>query len=215
MRISFYVPGYAYSVKTERLVRNSSALSLLDGWKYGGGNMYDYLDVELVDQGVIGGTIRTSWTPDKGLEVVTDYWVPDSLRPLFIDRLRDETVAQLSDGIGEGGFEINLQGQEFILVADTDKQPELEQVYDGKPVPVPSKVARAARDGNVALLREAVDSGEAIDSTIQGLTGLQLAIIYGHSECAILLISKGSDVNITMHDGDETPLHLCFVEFPE
>ncbi len=209
MRVSFCVPGCVYTAKSEEVVQISSELSLIDGWQYELAKICDFMDMQLVDQGVVGGTIRARWTPGKGLEVVTDYWMPDSLPASFIDLLRDETLAQLSDGIGEGGFEILLHGREYILVADTDGQPEMERVYDGKSVPAPSRIARSARDGDIALLEDAIDSGEAIDATIQGLTGLQLAIIYGHSECALLLIRRGANVNVLMRRDDESCLHLC------
>jgi hypothetical protein len=226
MRISFRVPGYVYDENVEepdqqrssfyvydenadRPIQDPSILSALDGWQYEGGNIYNYIDMELVDHGVIGGTIRATWTPDRGLEVVTDYWAPDSLDPSYIDRLRAETLGQLSDGIGEGGFEIAPEGRQLVLVAHTDQAPDVEQVYDGKPVPMPSKIAQAARDGNVAMLSDALASDEAIDSTIQAYSGLHLAILHGHVDAALLLISKGANPNLLTGDGDETPLHLC------
>jgi hypothetical protein len=225
MRISVHVPGYVYDEREELPVQGSSGhvfdegeelpvrdpsvLSALDGWQYEGGNMYNYIDMELVDQAVVGGTIRATWTADRGLEVVTDYWAPDTLAPSYIDKLRDETLAQLSDGIGEGGFEVTLGGRELVLVADTDQTVDVELVDDGKPVPMPSKVARAARDGDMALLNDALASGEAIDSLIQGESGLHLAITFGRVDAALLLIAKGANTNLVVGDGDETPLHLC------
>lgn len=209
MRISFRVPGYLYD-DTDQPVVNSSILSALDGWQYEGGNMYNYIDMDLADQAVVGGTIRATWTPDRGLEVVTDYWAPDTLHPSYISRLRAETAGQLSDGIGEEGFEITLDGRNLVLVADTDTAPVVEQVYDGKPVSMPSRTARAARDGNMPLLEEAIASGELIDATIQGYSGLHLAILRGHIDAALLLISKGANPNLVVgDDGDETPLQLC------
>src|SRR5262245_47937015 len=100
MRISVHVPGYVYDEREELPVQDSSGhvfdegeelpvrdpsvLSALDGWQYEGGNMYNYIDMELVDQAVVGGTIRATWTADRGLEVVTDYWAPDTLAPSYI-----------------------------------------------------------------------------------------------------------------------------------
>src|SRR5260370_19537976 len=174
MRISFHVPGNVYDETVEQLVQDSSVLAALDGWRYEGGNMYNYIAMELVDQSVVGGTIRAAWMPDRGLEVVTDFWVPDTLHPSYINQLSDETIGQLGDGIGEGGFKISLGGHELVLVADIDNKPTVELVYDGVRVPSPSKIARAARDGNIRLLEDALASGEAIDSTLPGNSGLQL-----------------------------------------
>jgi hypothetical protein len=209
MRISFRVPGYIYDKWTDQSIRDSVVLSTLDGWRYDGGNMYNYISSELAEQGIVGGDIRASWTSDRGLEVVTDYWMPDASHTSYINQLRDETIGQLSDGIGEGGFEITLDGQDVLLVADTDKAPDIERLYDGKPLPILSKIAVAARDGNIPLLEDAIDAGEPIDSTIQGRSGLHLAITYGHVDAALFLISKGANPNLVVADGDETPLHLC------
>jgi hypothetical protein len=208
MRISFQVPGYIYDKNTDQLVEDPAGLSTFDGWRYDGDSMYDYLDMELVDQGVTGGFIRVIWTPDRGLEIVTDYWAPDTLQPSYVNQLRDETIGQLSDGMGEGGFQVTLNGRAFVIVADTDGAPVVEQAHDGKPVPMPSRIAQAARDGNTPLLVESIGSGEAIDSKIQGYSGLHLAIIYGRVEAALWLISKGANVDLLTTSG-ETPLHLC------
>src|SRR5215469_16666423 len=228
MRISFHVPGYVYTRGTERndgsshvhgskfsdkemelIVEDDSTLSALSGWCYRGSAMYNYLDMELIDQGIVGGIIRVAWTAGSGLEIIIDYWAPDTLHHSYISRLRDETIGQLSDGIGECGFEVLLDERKLLLVADTDATVDVEQVYDGKPIPMPSRVARAARDGDMALLNEALASGEPIDSLIQGYSGLHLAITFGHIDAALLLISKGANVNLRVRDGNETPLHVC------
>jgi ankyrin repeat protein len=171
--------------------------------------MYNYLDMDLVDQGVVGGDIRITWEPGQGLEIVTDYWAPDTLQRSYINKLRDETRGQLSDGIGESGFQVSVGKREYVLRADTDEAPKVEVLYDGKPVPMPSTIARAARDGNMPLLEAAIASREAIDSRIQGYSGLHLAILHGHVEAALFLISKGANPNLLVADGDETPLDLC------
>jgi hypothetical protein len=209
MRIAIRLPGYVSDAKTEQPVEDDFVLSSLDGWCYDGGNTYNYLSMDLVDHGIVGGIIRMTCAPNHRLEIVVDYWAPDILEPSCINQLRDETVGQLSDGIGEAGFAVALGGRECIIVPEVDKAPDVEIVHDGKPVPIPSRIARAARDGNMALLQEAVASGEEIDSLIQGMSGLHLAIAFGHVEEAIFLISKGSNPNLVVEDGDETPLHLC------
>jgi hypothetical protein len=209
MRISFRLPGYVYDEQTDQVVTDPSALSALNGWHYDEDCIYNYLGMELVDQGVVGGIIRLTWMSERGLEVITDFWAPDSLQSSAIKQLRDQTAGQLSDGIGEGGFEIALKGRKMVIVADTDRPLDVEQVYDGKPIPKVSRIAQTARDGNIPLLEDAIASGEAIDSEIQGYSGLHLAIIYGQVNAALLLISKGANVNKVVGSGDETPIHLC------
>lgn len=209
MRISFHVPGRVYEKDSERSVQDMSALLSLDSWRYESGNMYDYIDMRLVDEGVTGGIIRAAWIADRGLEIVIDYWAPDTLSHSHVDQLRDETAGQLSDGLGAGGFEATIGDRKLVLMPDTDKASRMEVVRDGKPVPMPSKIAQAARDGDMPLLEKSLASGEAIDSRIQGYSGLHLAIIYGHVDAALLLISRGADPNLMVGDGDETPLHTC------
>jgi hypothetical protein len=209
MRISFRVPANVYDRETEQPLTDQATLSALDGWRYEGGSTCNYLDMELVDQAITGGTIRAAWTALRGLEVIIDYWAPDSLPPSSVNHLRDQSLGQLSDGIGEGGFEVTLDRQQMLIVANTDKTPEVERVYDGKPIVMPSRIARAAHDGNMPLLEAALVSGEPIDSEIQGYSALHLAIIYGRAEAALMLISKGANTNKITGDGDETPLHLC------
>jgi hypothetical protein len=208
MRISFRVSGHVFDTNAQA-VENPAVLSTLGGWCYEEACIYNYVDMELVDQGVIGGTIRAAWNPGRGLEIVTDYWAPDTLDQAYINQLRDETLGQLSDGIGHGGFELTLEGKVCFLVAETRLTPDAEIVYDGKPVPIPSRIARAGRDGDIGLLQEAIASGEAIDATIQGYSGLHLAILYGHVDAALLLISKGANPNLLTGGDGETPLHLC------
>jgi hypothetical protein len=229
MRVSFRVPGYLYEESSnetdsdesvhgrqniadswaQQPVADQSVLSALDGSYYGADNMYNYLDMDLIDRGVVEGKIRAVWTAERGLEVIIDYWAPDTLPASSINKLREATRGQLSDGIGEVGFQIAIGGRNFVLVADTSRAPAVELEEDGKLVPAPSRIARAARDGDIRQVEQAIAYGEAIDSTIQGYSGLHLAIIYGYPEAASLLISKGANPNLLVADKEETPLHLC------
>jgi hypothetical protein len=208
MRISFHVAGYVCVRNGNQTVVDPAILEMVNGWQYTADSLYNYLDAELVDQGIVGGAISATWAPRRGVEIVIDYWVPDSLSEVYVNKLRDQTVIQLSDGIGEGGFDVELGGNEFILIVDLNDALKTRRMYDGTSVSTPSGIARAARDGNMGWLLEAITRGESVDATIQGNSGLHLAIIYGHVDAALLLISQGANTNLLTNEG-ETPLHLC------
>src|SRR5262249_19103999 len=102
MRISMHFRGYVYDKNTGNVVVDPAILSSLVGWRYEGDSLYNYLGTKLVDLGVVGGTIRVTWEPERGLDIIIDYWAPDTLQQSDIDQLREDTDSQLADGIGEG-----------------------------------------------------------------------------------------------------------------
>jgi hypothetical protein len=168
----------------------------------------NYLDAVLVDAGVTGGTVRIFTENDKvTLEVL--YWIPNDTSELLIDRLRADTIAQLDDGIGEGGFDVNVGDVELAIVAETESPISVEMVDDGKNVPGPPRIAIAARDGNLSALASAIESNAAeIDRPHQGYSGLHLAILYGHPEAVRILLTAGANPNLVEPQGS-TPLQLC------
>src|SRR5262249_42553404 len=143
-----------------------------------------------------------------GIHIVIEYWAPDILPSPQLGALTDYTAGQMSDGIGEGGFEIIVGGRELVLVPDKDQPPKVEEVQDGVKVPMPSRIARAARDGDLHALNRAIALGDAIDSLLQGYSGLHLAILYGEPDAALKLIDNGANPNLRDKEG-ETPLHIC------
>src|SRR5262249_50327356 len=125
-----------------------------------------------------------------------------------IDTLKDDTKAQLSDGIGEDGFEVFASGSRFILMSNIEKPISVEKVVDGVVVPLPSRIARAARDGDLQALNSAIAAGDDIDGELQGYSGLHLSILYGNRKEALRLIENGANANLCDKNGN-TPLHLC------
>ena len=69
---------------------------------------------------------------------------------------------------------------------------------------------RACRGGDVATVRHLVSQGADINCRNGwGASGLYLAVLNGHDDIAMFLLSlPGIDVNIVTNDGD-TPLHMA------
>jgi hypothetical protein len=125
-------------------------------------------------------------------------------------KLTSDTQGQLTDGAGENGFDTDVVGRRVCVYPNPRSDLVVEQVEDGTAVPPPSRVAIAAREGDLAGLRKAIADGEEIEGRLQGYTGLHLAILYAHEEEAAELLSRGADPNALDPD-QESALHLCAV----
>lgn len=171
-------------------------------------SLADYLDSELADLGVVGGEVHFSTHGGVGsLEVV--FWMPNDFDDVLVERLREDTVIQLEDGLGEGGFRLQTAGLNIVIVANTEVRPRHEVVDDGRNIPKPSMLAICARDGDISTLKEALNAdGTNIDQTLQGYTALQFAILFGHMDAALTLIEAGAGSNRPDPSG-QTPLELC------
>lgn len=156
----------------------------------------NYLDFDLADLGVIGGTVRLIYDPDaKQLRVTTEYQCPVALTDDQLEQLIDETRGQWSDGIGENCFndlEDEIPGHIDLCVDRADVT--VEQFDDGREVKSPSPLAKAAREGDLSAIKAQLDAGADINARLLGYTPLHFAIIYCHSDAALELIEHGADV---------------------
>ena len=185
----------------------------LDGWQPTDQRMENYLDQDLADLGVVGGEIRVVATNGTArLKVV--FWLPGSATDELVERLRADTVAQLDDGVGEGGFQFNADGTKLLVAAATKEPVDVEAVDDERVTRLPSRIAIAARDGDLASLAVAIkDDAGGIDRLHQGYSGLHLAILNGYGEAVRMLLAAGADSNRLDPQG-LTPLELLrVVEF--
>jgi len=206
MRISFRSGAYVIDNETDEPV---AAPRALDGWFFADDRLEDYLEFPLADLGVVGGEIRAMVARDGQPHIVVDYWSPAPLDGKSIEMLEESTIGQLSDGMGENGFEFVSDGRHLLLMPDLSLPLEVQQFDDGKRIPPPSRVAIAAREGDLAGIRDALAFNNAdVDSPLVGCTGLHLALLYGHADAALLLIAHGADVN-KPDDVGGTPLDLC------
>jgi ankyrin repeat protein len=106
----------------------------------------------------------------------------------------------------EGGETINVNGNWVVVYPETGA-PITKAVYDdGVPVPLPSRLVKFARDGKLDSLRHEIERGADLNARLQGYTALDLAIIYGHVDAALLLIESGANVSVS-DDSGSRPIH--------
>ncbi|MBB01733.1 MAG: hypothetical protein CMJ47_03720 [Planctomyces sp.] len=203
MRLTIFFMGSLTDATTGHAVEASSDL---DGLPVSEDLLSDYLDPELADAGVIGGKIQL-WVEGTNFGFRVHYGVPTGFSSEKISQLESYTSAQFDDGVGEGGFELDLAGRIAIATADTDAVLRRELHDDGCAASKVSFVAISARDGNTSLWEELLEAGEPVDGMHQGYTALHLAILYGHSECAKLLLAANANPNTEDLHG-MTPLQL-------
>ncbi len=168
----------------------------------------DYLDFAIADLGVTGGEVH--WNVTDGIsEVRVEFWTPAVPSTELTNSLRKEVIAQFEDGMGEGGFAVEVAGNPLIVVPDCHQTVHVEILDDGRIVEEPSRIAIAARDGDLLSLRRELDSStDSADTRLQGYAPLHLAILYGHVEAVKLLLEAGADPNLLDAQG-MTPIELC------
>ena len=206
MRIAF-----VFQVRFVDSVSGSSVIapSLVQDFRLSEETLDAYLDADIADAGVVGGEVSLKQTATGQPLIEVAYWHPGKPGDRLVHGLRAYTVSQLEDGIGEGGFEFAFAGQRLLVMADTEDAGIVDVKHDGRVVPEPSRIAMAARDGDLPrLIVELEAAPRTIDRLHQGCTALHLAILYGHAEAIPLLVAAGANPNVVDFLGN-TPLEAC------
>jgi hypothetical protein len=168
-----------------------------------------YFDADVADAGVVGGEVCLKRTANGLPTIEIAYWHPGMPSDRLVDCLRAYTVAQLADGIGEGGFPVVFSGMHFLVMADTADAGTVEVQDDGRVISEPPGIAIAAREGDLPRLVAELEAARShIDRLHQGCTALHLAILYGHPEAIPLLLAAGANPNGLDSQGN-TPLETC------
>lgn len=169
-----------------------------------------YLPTELADAGVSGGEVSVT-VVFEDIRLNVTFWVPQSFSDMLLERLRNDTVTQLKDGIGESGFVFEHMGQTLVVEAETEGVGEPEIIDDGKVVRPPPQAAIAARDGDSEAVASACErEPRRVNELYQGYSALHYAILSGRVAIVKLLLSKGANPNLRDHM-QMTPLMLCAV----
>jgi hypothetical protein len=184
----------------EKAITDEAVLARLNGAVYDEDVCSNYIDSELVALGVSGGAVKLVFEPKyRRLLVVTEYITPRKLKPAELKQLTRDTVAQWSDGIGEGCFDELADCLDVLIDLSPfhqAKELHVEQIDDGVKAPrSKAGLARAAKEGDLDAVRRLLDAGADREARLQGDTALQLAVIFGHVDVALELIERGADLN--------------------
>jgi hypothetical protein len=169
----------------------------------------NYLDTDLADLGITGGTVKLSYIAGESqFRVTTEYSTAVKLKPRQLQRLARDTVGQWSDGIGEGCFDDVAERLGVTIDLSPfgqEKDLRVEQLDDGKKVGKPqTALCKAAREGDMASLKKHLDAGADLEARLQGYTPLHLAVLYGQAEAALELIARGANINALDPDGEDS-----------
>jgi len=203
MKITFRIPASYFDAETGDQLRSIPSSSA----DYTEDALENYLTADLIDIGITGGRIHFVFTNSGEAEIIVNYWAPNSLRDADLASLKEFTLGQIDDGIGEGGFEVVVPDRKVVLYPNTSDC-DLVLEKDNRISSPPPKVAIAARDGKMETLLGALAAGESVDAPLQGYSPLHLAILFGNISIARLLIERGANVTSVDLDGN-SPLHLC------
>src|SRR4051812_6417593 len=118
MKVTVSGRASVYSNESDEEVDDERVLSYLNGWVYREDTCDMYLDTTLAELGITGGMIRFAKVNDGRLRVFTDYWSPQRMSDWDLQRLVDDTLGQWTDGIGENGFDVTVDGKPFTVTLE-------------------------------------------------------------------------------------------------
>jgi len=181
-------------------VSDLGILAALDGYVCQDDTCVRYLEGPLERIGLVDGSLRLRQEPEKQrLLIVTEYGSPRELKPKELKSLTEETVAQWSDGIGEGGWTDFPELGVWVDVFPHDQAETVTAVQfdDGVKIAPPKKppMLAAASSGNLKRIRKLIDDGADLNPVDKhGYVPVQLALYGDHVEAARMLVEAGADL---------------------
>lgn len=200
MRIIVSGLAEVHRCEGDALVTDPAVLARLDGYVHTDDTCVQYLDGALDRIGLVDGALRLRYdTEQERMLIVTEYGSPRELKPKELKSLTSETVAQWSDGIGEGGWtsfedlgvwvDLFPDGQAATLTA--------VQFDDGVKIAPPKKppMLAAANSGNLKRIQKLIDEGEDLNPVDKyGFLPVQLALHSDQVEAARMLVEAAASL---------------------
>ena len=157
----------------------------------------NYIDSDLAELGITGGTVKLLCeAPKGGFRVTTEYTSPVKLNRTQLKKLANNTTGQWSDGIGESCFD-KLADRLGVMInlLQSERSVKIEQIDDGKRLAKPkTSLAKAAEDDDLAAVLALLEAGANTETRLEGFTPLHLALSRGYWEIALELMNHGADV---------------------
>lgn len=197
----------ALDVATEQWIVDPEVLRRLDGMCVPDGTCAEWLCDEIFDElDLVGGKICAHFDEQSGqLQTVTEYRAPRELTAAELKALKDDTCGHWTDGLGENGLDVELDGREICIsfsVAVWESVSIVQTPEENQYEPRFVKIFRAVRNGDLAEIVAAVNAREDLTVLRGGLPPLHWAVAYAQTACALLLIEKGADVFAPDASGD-------------
>jgi len=212
MKISISGPAAAFDANDNEITRVAK-LKQFAGVK-SDDSCVEYLDETLAEIGLVGGHLEFVYDKEsKRLRILTVYHSPRKLKKKELQQLVEETRGQWSDGIGEGGFDAELDDgvhlDPFPMMSDVDLDDvSVEQFDDGVKVKKPreSPLFNAAKKGDATKLKSLLDGGEKVNARDrERKTPLLEAVLANQPLAASVLIDAGAELNASDKHGS-TPV---------
>jgi hypothetical protein len=171
-----------------------------------------HIHIELREMGLLGCRVELFYNPDDGRFCAFSHH--ESAAPLGdqqVELLKERTNGDWCDGVAAGFFE--YLGESLGLdVQVCWRGPLVVSQFEGQKWRFNpwSNLASASCRGDVEGVRAALEAGEDVNASPEGLPILQCAIVGGHVAVAQLLIEHGADVNASDElSVGRTPLRTC------
>jgi hypothetical protein len=167
---------------------------------------------ELSEAGLRGGRVLLSYNESsKEFWAAAEIESPAPLAGELLEFLKSEANGDWNDGVTASFFEY-LGSRLGLAVHASWREPMIVTPYQGerwKCAPW-TALARACWRGNLEEARAALDAGEDVNTSPEGLPILHGAIVRGHVDVARLLIDRGADVRLPDELASErSPLRTC------
>ena len=218
MKITFSAKAVAFEFGTDLVINDAEKLADLNDLAYSQDSCGYYLSESLYEIGVVDGEIKLVFNQVESLlRVTTVYRTPRKLKKSEMEQLIAETLAQWSDGIGEGEFQFAEAMGIDIMLPDADCDVSVAQEDDGVVVKRPTKnelmTILSQRDMDTAAVLDLIKRGANLACTDRyGNTPLHLACGGGHLKLVLAMLDRGADIHAVSELGSAPITALAMLQ---